>query len=45
MTEKTIPILPCHAIQPVIDFYICGCWCCGGTSLSGSATMPWPRGC
>ncbi|UQA97035.1 bleomycin resistance protein [Streptomyces halobius] len=21
MTEKTIPILPCHAIQPVVEFY------------------------
>ncbi|GGT18970.1 hypothetical protein GCM10010271_22720 [Streptomyces kurssanovii] len=21
MTEKTIPLLPCHAIQPVVDFY------------------------
>ncbi|TJZ54283.1 VOC family protein [Streptomyces piniterrae] len=21
MTEKTIPILPCHEIQPVVDFY------------------------
>ncbi|MFD5427589.1 bleomycin resistance protein [Streptomyces sp. NPDC127084] len=22
MNEKTIPLLPCHAIQPVVDFYV-----------------------